>query len=82
MGNEMKKLLVVPSALCVGLWLLLAQAVPCAWAENVTYLAYENGGFVERTASCEIVTSGTTVTLKDANPPADKAFYVIGVSVP
>ena len=28
------------------------------------------------------VAKDATVTLKDANPPADKAFYTIGVSVP
>ena len=34
-------------------------------------------------AVCESVTAkGTTVTLEDPNPPADKAFYVIGVSAP
>ena len=29
-----------------------------------------------------VVATGPTVTLTDDNPPADKAFYTIGVSVP
>ena len=29
-----------------------------------------------------VIATGTRVTLSDDNPPADNAFYVIGVSVP
>ena len=29
-----------------------------------------------------VIATGTRVTLSDDEPPADKAFYVIGVSVP
>lgn len=41
-----------------------------------------DGGEDREPAGEPVIATGPTVKLTDGDPPADKAFYTIGVSVP